>query len=269
MNELLDKLHSHHLNALLEADRLCKKHNIRYYLVTGTLLGAVRHKGFIPWDDDLDIGLLRPDYERFLQVAQTELSDRFFLQTNATDPEYFLCYAKIRVNGTRFVEESSQNCNIHHGVYIDIFPLDNAPDQPALRRLHAFTTRLLSTAVKAKSKMVVSKNRKGTGLVYNLLKILTAPFRLGTLVKGMDKLMTISKNNSSECIVNINSAYSYAKECVKRSYFESTVELDFEGYKMSCPAGWHGYLTDVYRDYMTPPPEDKRYNRHSAVEYDL
>ena len=105
----------------------CKTLNLRYYLIGGALLGAVRHKGFIPWDDDIDIGMFREDYEKFKKKAQKFLPEYYFVQTNETEPAYPLSFIKIRDNRTTFIETSVKKFPINHGVYIDIFPLDYYP----------------------------------------------------------------------------------------------------------------------------------------------
>ena len=107
---------------------IANKLDIKYYLIGGTLLGAVRHKGFIPWDDDIDVGLPRKDYEKFIAEAQKYLPDYYFLQTYETDPEYPLSFAKIRDSRTTYLETALNNKKINHGVFFDIFPLDFYPE---------------------------------------------------------------------------------------------------------------------------------------------
>ena len=107
---------------------VCEQLKLPYFIVGGTLLGAVRHKGFIPWDDDIDIAMLRPDYEIFLSRAQALLPDNIFFQTIDTDPEYLGNYAKLRHNQTTFLESAVKTKHIHHGLFIDVFPLDYYPD---------------------------------------------------------------------------------------------------------------------------------------------
>ena len=102
---------------------VCDKLNLKYYLLAGTLLGAVRHQGFIPWDDDIDVGMPREDYEIFVEKGQALLPKEYFIQTFKTDPDYAANFAKIRNCGTTFLETSVRNCNINHGVFIDVFPL--------------------------------------------------------------------------------------------------------------------------------------------------
>ena len=127
---------------------ICEKHDLKYFLIGGTLLGAVRHKGFIPWDDDIDIGMPRPDYEKFLLVAQKELPEHIFLQTHNTDIEYPNCFAKLRNSDTTFIETSCKKLKINHGIYIDIFPLDGCCISPYWKyRLFSFKQRLYNSKI--------------------------------------------------------------------------------------------------------------------------
>ena len=125
----LKQLHSAILIIADEIDRICKKNSIAYTISSGTLLGAIRHKGFIPWDDDFDIEMLREDYDKFIQACKTDLDgSKFFLQTDETEKFYAFSFAKIQLNGTEILEEFSRNVPIQHGVFVDIFPLDNFPN---------------------------------------------------------------------------------------------------------------------------------------------
>lgn len=125
------------LNILITIHKICVKHNLTYWLEAGTLLGAVRHKGFIPWDDDCDIAMPREDYEKFLKIAQNELPSTMFLQHNAIEPEFKIPWAKVRQNGTLLIEngESGEE-NYHHGIFVDIFPYDTYRDKWYLQLMH-------------------------------------------------------------------------------------------------------------------------------------
>lgn len=113
------------LEILLEIDRVCKIYGIHYSLCYGTLLGAVRHKGFIPWDDDLDIAMLRPEYDKFTKVCQSAFKKRFFLVDASTEEAYPYDFAKVVKEQTVYLERGAEYKNIHKGIYVDIFPLDN------------------------------------------------------------------------------------------------------------------------------------------------
>jgi lipopolysaccharide cholinephosphotransferase len=262
------KLHVHLMDAFVEFDRVCRAQNIPYYLVAGTLLGAVRHQGIIPWDDDIDVGLLRRDYERFVRVAPPELGDRYFLQTSESDPDYFLCFAKIRVNGTKVLEASSIDCDMHHGAYIDIFPLDNIPESPAMRWLHANLCKLLKAMVLARGKyrdLFPVKN-----LVVRVLRVLLRPIPFPTLMEWLQAAMQLSPNDESTYIANIaGGTYGYRRARSPRRYFNDPIELSFGGHAATAPAMWHEYLTHLYGDYMTPPPDDQRGKRHAVVDLEV
>ena len=112
-----------------EIKKICDENEIKYFLDSGTLLGAVRHKSFIPWDDDLDIGMLRDDYEKFINIAPQKLSNNFILQTWKTDEEYANAFAKIRMKNTLYIESSTNGNNMNHGIFIDVFPYDTYPNK--------------------------------------------------------------------------------------------------------------------------------------------
>jgi lipopolysaccharide cholinephosphotransferase len=129
MDNTLQQVHKIQLEMALEVKRICEKHKIKYSIVAGTLLGAVRHNGFIPWDDDLDIAMLRDNYIKFIDICKDELNDSYFLQTWDTDPGFALPIAKLRKNSTKFVEKDFMEANIHCGIYIDILPFDSVPSE--------------------------------------------------------------------------------------------------------------------------------------------
>ena len=152
------------LDLLDRLQKVCVKYNLKYYACGGTLLGAVRHKGFIPWDDDIDIMMPREDYDRFCQIAPQEFQSPYFFQTEATDPGYLLRHAKVRNSNTAAIQSalSKYHCNFNQGIFIDIFPLDKLPDDKReldayyddlwrlwgkVWRLHAYTYRNYRTSL--------------------------------------------------------------------------------------------------------------------------
>lgn len=127
------------LEMLLELDRVCKKNGISYCLLMGTMLGAVRHGGFIPWDDDLDVAMMRPEYEKFREACKRDLDQsRFFYQDHTTDPHYRWGYARIRRKDMEFVRLGQEHMKMRTGIFLDIFPMDSTPDFAPLRALHCF-----------------------------------------------------------------------------------------------------------------------------------
>lgn len=133
--EQLHALHDTLYEILGAIDAVCKKHGIGYYLIGGSAIGAHYWEGIIPWDDDIDIGMLRRDYDRFLSIAQQELGDKYFLQTPETDRHVPFFFAKVRKNGTTYLEHTYRNISMHHGAYIDIMPFDSIPDSPRRQRI--------------------------------------------------------------------------------------------------------------------------------------
>ena len=164
------------LEILIEFDRICKKNSIPYQLFAGTLLGAIRHKGFIPWDDDIDVCLLRKDYERFLHVSKNDLNDSYYLQTCFSDPASIVQFAKIRKKGTVFRNLSDLDNTYETGIYIDVFPLDNVYPERFLGRLqpwlfafwYACTTSSVKKRVERSKNIIVKLARK---MIYQLLKV--------------------------------------------------------------------------------------------------
>ena len=219
---------------LEDVHNLCEKHGLKYFLDGGTLIGAVRHKGFIPWDDDIDIGMPREDYEKFIEIAKKELPDNLFLQTFETD-KYYDVYpvpCKIRYNGTLFFEEGTkENLRMHNGVYIDIFPYDNLP----------------------KFKVIYKIQRT---LSYNILKIITKMFPSERRRKFFDYLIKWNDPDSEYMGYGVDTFWS--EYVYKKSDYFDLVKLNFEGREFYAPKNYDSILTQLYGDYMIMPKEEDR-----------
>lgn len=269
--DYLPKLHSCEILIVKEVKRICDKNGIKYFMIAGTLLGAVRHKGFIPWDDDMDIGMLREDYERFLKIAKEEIGENFFLQTTETDLAYGLNFAKIRLKNT-FIEEAAASTKAQAGISIDIFPFDAVPNDAKEITKHKKRTYFLRRLLLAKQNYNARGKKRGVKrIVYAGLKFISLFYSRKKLCEKID-FECERYNNPNEKplkIVNIGGAYGYDKETIMREWVDSTVELPFEDFTLSAPAGYKEYLEYFYGDYMTPPPEDKRYNRHGLLKVDF
>lgn len=259
------KMRKAHQNVLFEllnaVDTVCRRHNIPYMLFAGTALGAVRHSGFIPWDDDLDIVMLRPDFEHFMKVAQEELnSAEYTIQIPFTE-HWPMFFSKLRKNNTtcweRYIPKDPQS---HQGVYIDIFPCDNLSDNKLLRRLQF-----------AASKVVIAKalDRRG---YYTDSKAKKAFMFLCKAIpcKPMVWLVKMGKKGKSRCVHTfLGGASRYEKNIYPREWFEDTVLLPFEQGQFPVSAHYDAMLTTMYGDYMTLPPQDQRGCKVHAEFIDL
>ena len=269
-NPATQKLHNCQLLLAAELKRICEKNNIKYYMIAGTLLGAVRHKGFIPWDDDMDFAIMRKDYPKFLKSCKNELGENFKLQEMFSDEYYALPVAKLMLRGTKFTERNAGKTKAKKGIFIDIFPYDNIPDDEKLRKKHNKNTYFLKRLFLAKQGYkIAEKGQLLKTVVYALLKFVAFFLPKKYLRNKLDKELRRFENQNTKKVAAIGGAYPYSKESVEREWFNETVDLPFENLKLSAPKGYTEYLTYFYGDYMTPPPEDKRENRHNMLELDF
>ncbi len=257
----LNKMHDIHLDILREFIRICKKHGLRYFLLGGSCLGAVRHKGFIPWDDDIDVGMPRADYDKFMEIAVKELPEYYFLQNPDTEPDYPMCFAKIRDSRTTFIERSVSHLNINHGIYFDIFPLDGLSDGILFALRYKFYYLNLQKAYN------ISDYRKGIArVVYKIISSFIPDYR-----RARDKMTKLVKKRSydtSEIITNYFGAWG-KKERHPRECFGDGSCGSFEGIDVRLPLDTDFYCRGLYGDYMKLPPEDKRVSHHNCTIIDL
>ncbi len=252
-------------NILVSFISACDRLGLKYYLLGGTLLGAVRHRGFIPWDDDIDVGMLRADYEVFLHEGQKLLPESYFLQTFETDPDYPQCFAKLRDSGTTFIETSVRHRKINHGVYIDIFPLDYYPEKTVQQRLLRLKLRALF--FRQRSEFYLPEYNKVTlnSLLFGPLSRALFP-TTQSIVRNMDQ--TLRSVPDSALVCNYCGAWG-ERETAPLSWFGDGVYGTFEGLPVRLPAAYDCWLTKVYGNYMELPPEEKRVAHHYSEHIDL
>lgn len=241
------------LEILHELARRCEEASLRWFVIGGTLLGAARHRGFIPWDDDVDVGMPRPDYERFEALCLRSPDERFPWQSCATDPAYPFMYGKLLHGGTRVVEPALAHLPIRHAVAVDVFPLDGAPGSGLGRRVHELAFKVAVTALGARI-----RRRGPRRYAAYLFRAIPRSWATG-LVSGLAARFPY---DASPYVVNASGAWGYRRECQPRSRFEPSATLPFEGLTVPVPGRWHEYLSHVYGDYLQLPPPAKRRARH-------
>lgn len=237
---------------------ICEKYGLKYFLDAGTLLGAVRHKGFIPWDDDMDIGMLREDYEKFIEIAKKELPDKLFLQTFETDDKYdiYQVPCKIRYNGTILIEKGiAENSEMHNGVYIDIFPYDSLPKSNFIYKLQRMLSyNVLKSFIRIRE-IPENLNFKNK-VTHAFYKVMVKIFPYKRRKKFFDFLVKWNDVNSPFMGYGLDtvwSEYIYKKE----DYFELE-KLEFEGNYFYGPKNYDAILKQLYGDYMKLPKEEDR-----------
>ena len=239
------------LSILVEVDRICRKHGINYSLCAGTLLGAVRHKGFIPWDDDIDIMMTRKEYDRFLKICEVELdSKKYFVQNEKTEKYYAFAFSKIQLKSTEIIEEFSKNVKIKHGIFIDILPYDNLPDNYFIRKYYLFKNHLYKNMLWIKCGYGTTQHKRKFS--YKILKFLGKFTSLYKLKNRREKLL--KKYN------NVNTKYKFNSDYPNKIFLfdESYSEILFENKKFLCIKNYKQYLSLIYGDYMKLPPLEKR-----------
>ena len=241
----------------------CDKNNIKYWLACGTLLGAIRHKGYIPWDDDIDIGMLRPDYDKFIKIFKDK-NNKYELHNYMNDKNWHLAFSKVYDTDT-VLYEPDEKTGQKECVNIDVFVYDNAPDdlkkREKLFKKKDFYRKLNSFRVnKGFENPKYKKYNFIRYPIHYILKIFPKDFFL----KRFLKVLTTYNNEETECVGNFSSKTFMS--CSKKA-FEKLIDVEFEGKKYKAPAGYDEYLKAFYGNYMELPPKEKQTAHHSFVAY--
>lgn len=249
------------LEMLIQIDEICQKNNIKYSLSSGTVLGAVRHKGFIPWDDDLDLMLMRDEYEKFLNLPKEEFASRGLTLQKEYDKIWPLTFSKVRKDNTTYIEHGPDIIEgAHLGVYIDIFPVDNLSNNALHADMQWHVFQLL--AAKCLGKRGYKTDSKKKKLALFISRFLP--------VKPMLNFVKNESGTDTKFVhAFLGAAVVKDKTIYPRHIFEDYTIINFEGREFSVISGYKEYLEITYGDYMKLPSEEERQAALHAEVVDL
>ena len=248
-SETLSRLKDVELEIALEIRRICEQNEIKYFLDSGTLLGAVRHKGFIPWDDDVDIGMLREEYEKFIEIAPTQLNEKYYLQTWKTDKTYPWAFAKVRKKGTLYIETAAPNATFSNEIFVDIFPYDTYPTGTMERLVQGKKIMNYRRILMMKSKMTPWRRNK------------SALKRIGVYIKYLPYIVQAVLTNKDKIVVKYNKVMKAYNSFDNLEFNEDGLFVESKGFDN---AYFAAYLTQGKSNIYLMSP--KSGNKHSGLD---
>lgn len=247
---------------------ICDKLDLKYYMACGSVLGAVKYGGFIPWDDDVDVCLLRPDYEIFVNEASKYLPEHLFLQNYKTDPDYPSVTSKIRDSRTTWIEKGVAHLDINHGIYLDVFPIDGYPNAPSeqkrfeRRKMHHERIRAISY------RAPVDPMAVRTNLILIANKLFGVYSSSQNNICKYEQLISSYAPSESRIWCNHGNWQGKLEYAPREQYGEGTWAT-FEGLKVRIPEKFDEYLTQKYGDWRSDPPLEKQVSHHYTELVDL
>ena len=270
----MNDLQKTQLNLLKAFVKVCEKHNLKYFLVCGTCLGAARHQGFIPWDDDIDVGMPRADYDKFVKLQSEFEGTPYFIQTWRTDKHYCYNFAKLRDSSTTYIENYFYLHRINHGVWIDIFPIDGVSKKDNKPR-KKYKPKFLYVWFEVYCSILPQlwrKLHKGTwfrDLWLNFLAAITWIFDIGHFHRRMtERHMRKIPYDEAVLVANFY-GIRLKKEAMPKYLFDEVTKLKFEDIEVNVPKKYDEYLTYLYGDWRKFPPPEQQVGHHKDKGFSL
>lgn len=256
MNNNIKAIQAHLIDILKEVKRICNLNGIQYTLIAGSALGAYRHEGFIPWDDDVDIGMIRKEYEKFIKACEKDLNNNsFYIQTLHNTPNYRWGYAKIRKKGTILQRKNQEHLGYESGVFIDIFPLDSVPESYIARKLFTFECYFLRKLQWSE----VGKIAESNSIKKNIYKMVSLYANTERIIKRYDEIIEKSaKFNSPYVRILTFPTVSLKKDYYRLEWYVDTKLSKFNSVLVPIPKKIEEYLEFKFGEYNQLPPEENR-----------
>ena len=262
--EVLKRLQNECLSILDDFIRICEDYHLEYFGIAGTGIGAIRHHGFIPWDDDIDIAMPRKDFEKLIKIVEKKMSDRYLILNAKNDPKYPLMTTRLVKKGTVFIEEVMKDVDCPFGIFLDLYVLDNVADNPVLCQLQSWTAWFWSKLMILRSIPRPTLQQRGIkakliwmvcGLVHRGMKLLhVSPEWLRDCCEAECRRYNKKKTNRMAFLPDTSPYWNV----VDKRYYHPLKKLEFEGRMLNFPNNIEDMLTRMYGDFMQLPPEDKR-----------
>ena len=258
VDEKRKKLWNVELDIIQEIDRICAKYDIKYCILGGALIGAIRHKGFIPWDDDMDIGMLRKDYEKFISVAQRELEEKFFVQTGINDEDYYDKIIRVRDRNTTGIVRKDLHSHCNNGVFIEVYPFDSVNTNIVKYKIQIFRAKVINAVLHYS---VYGQNKRCRAFA---AKSICNIFGKEELMTHLTKILSMYNDKGFEMVDLLLLPYNCK---YKKKDMEETIRVPYEYLKLCIPKGYDACLKTTYGDYMKMPPAEQRVQHHNKVVF--
>lgn len=267
--EVIKKAQKAQIIIMTAIHKVCEDKGIKYYIIGGTALGAVRHGGFIPWDPDIDIAMPRPDYDRFIDECEQLLQPTCTIKCYKNDPTHSAPHALVVLNGSSLVNTYDKLNNTSRPIYVDVFPLDVAPNDLGLQYKQAKRIQRIKDFIYRKQSVIYEHNSPWEKAMKNCIRFLLAPIPYRVVCEMLDNEMkkySYPYPQKEHYLCSMASHYSYKKQCMPQNVYGIPKLIKFEGYQFYAPNLIDNYLTRIYKNYMELPSEKEQNEWYSYLE---